>query len=311
MGTRQYRYQHLDVFTDRRFGGNQLAVFPEADGLAAETCQKIAREIGFSESTFVFQAEGPHSDVRLRIFTPTLEMPMAGHPVIGSTFALARAGRIASSRADWTFGLNIGPLLVDLEWEQEELGFVWMTQRTPLFGRIVAETGMVARALGLSEDDVREAGLPVQEVSCGIKFVIVPLATRDAIDRAIPDAAALGELSRRIMGDDLLAVYLFTMDDGSSTDGATVYTRMFAPDFGILEDPATGSASGPLGCYLVHHSLIRPDEARSIVNVQGVRMGRPSAIHVAIDSSDGVITRVRVGGKSVLVAEGVMTVDSR
>src|SRR5688572_32886202 len=109
MGISRYRYLHYDVFTDRRFGGNQLAVFPSAGGLSAQTMQQIAREIGFAETTFVTTAERPHTDVRMRIFTPGTEMPMAGHPVVGSTFALARDGAIGAGRTDWTFGLNIGP----------------------------------------------------------------------------------------------------------------------------------------------------------------------------------------------------------
>ena len=134
MGISRYRYLHYDVFTDRRFGGNQLAVFPEAAGLRAGTMQQIAREIGFAETTFVTAAERPGTDVRMRIFTPGRELPMAGHPVVGSTFALARAGRIAEGRTDWVFGLNIGPIPVSLEWGGPRLDFAWMTQGTPEFG---------------------------------------------------------------------------------------------------------------------------------------------------------------------------------
>src|SRR5690349_3844586 len=116
MGLRRYRYRHLDVFTDRRFGGNQLAVFPDAAGLSTETMQLMAREMNFAESTFVLPPETDGVDVRMRIFTPAVEMPMAGHPVIGSTFALAREGRIVSGRRDWNYQLNIGRLPVELEW---------------------------------------------------------------------------------------------------------------------------------------------------------------------------------------------------
>src|SRR5437870_3937254 len=126
MGLRHYRYRHLDVFTDTRFGGNQLAVFPDASGLSSETMQLMAREMNFAESTFIVGPESADTDVRMRIFTPALEMPMAGHPVIGSTFALAREGRIAAGRCCFIFGLNIGPLPVELEWRDGELAFVWM-----------------------------------------------------------------------------------------------------------------------------------------------------------------------------------------
>jgi trans-2,3-dihydro-3-hydroxyanthranilate isomerase len=296
MGISRYRYLHYDVFTERRFGGNQLAVFPEAAGLSAATMQQIAREVNFAETTFVTTAERADTDTRMRIFTPGNELPMAGHPVIGSTFALARAGQIAHGRRDWTFGLNIGPTPVSLEWENDRLRFVWMTQRLPEYGPIL-DAARVARALGLDEADIRATGLPVQQVSCGVPFTIVPLATRAGVDKARPDARELD-----------FEAYVFTQERGAH-DSATTYSRMFAPQFGIVEDPATGSASGPLGCYLVKHSLMAPDRATAILNLQGARLGRPSWIHVSIESANGEVSRVRVGGSAVFVAEGLMEVE--
>jgi trans-2,3-dihydro-3-hydroxyanthranilate isomerase len=237
-------------------------------------------------------------------------MPMAGHPVIGSTFALARAGVISPGRTQWTFGLNIGPLLVDLEWRAGELSFVWMTQRLPQFGRTFDDVGAIARAVGVSEEDIRSTRLPVQEVSCGVPFVLVPIRSRQAVDRSSPDPQALAQLATQA-GTSHFAVYLFTTDRGEGRDEAAVYTRMFAPGLGIFEDPATGSASGPLGCYLVRHSVIPADRARDILNLQGVRMGRPSWIRIAIETAGGEISRVQVGGTSVFVAEGTMSVDDR
>ena len=299
MGISRYRYLHYDVFTDRRFGGNQLAVFPEAAGLSTQTMQQIAREIGFAETTFVTAAERPDTDVRMRIFTPGTEMPMAGHPVVGSTFALARDGAIAEGRTDWVFGLNIGPTSVSLQWSGSRLDFAWMTQRNPEFGPIVEDAAHVAAALGLQEGDVRATGLPVQQVSCGMPFVFVPLATREAVDRAVPDMRVLD-----------FEAYVFTTDRSGAADSATTYSRMFAPMLGVNEDPATGSASGPLGSYLLKYALTSPEEARSILNLQGVKLGRPSWIHVSIESSGSEITRVRVGGTSVFVAEGTMEIDA-
>jgi len=298
MGISRYRYLHYDVFTDRRFGGNQLAVFPEAAGLAPATMQQIAREIGFAETTFVTAAERPDTDVRMRIFTPGTEMPMAGHPVVGSTFALARDGTIAAGRADWSFGLNIGPTPVAMEWRGATLGFAWMTQRQPEFGPTFDDVGRVAAALGVPEEDIRATNLPIQRVSCGMPFVFVPMATRIAVDRAVPDARLLD-----------FEAYVFTTDRTGADDSATTYSRMFAPMLGVAEDPATGGASGPLGSYLVRYGLVTPEQGRSILNLQGVKLGRPSWIHVSIESSDGEILRVRVGGTSVFVAEGVMEVE--
>jgi trans-2,3-dihydro-3-hydroxyanthranilate isomerase len=298
MGISRYRYLHYDVFTDHRFGGNQLAVFPKAAGLPTQTMQQIAREIGFAETTFVTRPERPETDVRMRIFTPGTEMPMAGHPVVGSTFALAREGVIAEGRTSWVFGLNIGPIPVSMEWSHSRLDFAWMTQRTPEFGPTFEDIGRVAAALGLGEDDIRATGLPVQQVSCGVPFVFVPLATRAAVDRAAPDVRLLD-----------FEAYLFTTDRGGAQDAATTYSRMFAPVLGVAEDPATGGASGPLGSYLVRHAIVKPEQARSILNLQGVKLGRPSWIHISIESADGEISRVRVGGTSVFVAEGTMEVE--
>jgi trans-2,3-dihydro-3-hydroxyanthranilate isomerase len=225
-------------------------------------------------------------------------MPMAGHPVVGSTFALARHGTIAAGRTDWVFGLNVGPTPVSMEWTGSQIDFAWMTQRNPEFGPAFADTARVATALGVHEDDIRATGVPVQQVSCGVPFVVVPLTTRDAVDRAAPDMRLLD-----------FEAYIFTIDRAGAADSATTYSRMFAPMLSVSEDPATGSASGPLGSYLVRHSLVRPEQARSILNLQGVKLGRPSWIHVSIESSGRDISRVRVGGTSVFVAEGVMEVE--
>jgi trans-2,3-dihydro-3-hydroxyanthranilate isomerase len=298
MAISRYRYLHYDVFTDRRFAGNQLAVFPDAAGLPAQTMQQIAREIGFAETTFVTAAEESGTDARMRIFTPASEMPMAGHPVVGSTFALAREGRIAQGRADWVFGLNIGATPVALDWTGDRLNFVWMTQRNPEFRETFDDIDRIARALGVSETDIRATGLPVQEVSCGVPYVLVPMTTREAVDSAVPDA--------RLMNFE---AYVFTTDVGSGADAATTYSRMFAPALGVYEDPATGSASGPLGSYLVRHSLVTAEKAQAILNLQGARLGRPSWIHVSVNAANRDITRVRVGGHSVFVAEGVMEVE--
>jgi trans-2,3-dihydro-3-hydroxyanthranilate isomerase len=297
MGISRFRYLHYDVFTDRRFGGNQLAVFPDAAGLSGQTMQQIAREIGFAETTFVTAPERPDTDARMRIFTPGTELPIAGHPVVGSTFALAREGLIASEAGGWVFGLNIGPTSVELEWAGARLNFAWMTQPLPAFGRVFDDVAGVARALGVLEADIRDTGLPVQEVSCGVPFVFVPMRTRAAVDRAVPDT--------RLMNFE---AYVFTTDRGAA-DSATTYSRMFAPALGVPEDPATGSASGPLGSYLVKHSVVTSERARSMVNLQGVTLGRPSWIHIAIETSEGAISRVRVGGTSVFVAEGTMEVE--
>ena len=296
----RFRYLHVDVFTDRPFEGNQLAVFPEPAGLTAEMMQTIAREMNFSESTFIFPPERG-GDVRMRIFTPGAELPLAGHPTIGSTFALAIDGTIARGRPEFVFELGVGPTPVSLEWGADGLSFAWMQQPLPEFGATITDRPAVAAALGIDVAHLASSP-PPQKVSCGVPFLFVPLVSESAVDAAAVDRKAL---VRCCAGAGLpeLPVFFFAVSSAERT-GASVYSRMLAPGFGIVEDPATGGASGPLGCYLLHHGAVGPEAARAIVSRQGVAMRRPSRIHISIDSEGGRITGVRVGGKSVLVGRG-------
>ena len=300
---RQFRYLHLDVLTDRPFEGNQLAVFPEAQGLEAATMLQMTREMNFSECTFILPPERD-GDVRMRIFSPGEEMPMAGHPTIGTTFALALLKVIDAGRSVFTFELPVGPTPVELEWEEDQLSFAWMTQQRPKYGPVADNPGELAEALHIAADSVVD-GLPLEEVSCGVPFFFLPLKTRKDVDHAQPEAVGMKRFfeSRRLPFHGL---FLFTLEGGA--DEASVYSRMFAPGFGIAEDPATGGASGPLGCYLVKHQLIEATRASHFVSLQGVRMGRPSRIHISIEQAADAITRVRVGGKAVLVGDGILTV---
>ncbi len=291
-----YRYIHLDVFTDHIFGGNQLAVFPEPAGLDTETMQAITREMAYSESTFVFAPEDPRTAVRVRIFTPGKELPMAGHPTVGTAFALAQLGIIPAGQPEVVFGLGVGPITVRLRWDGDRLAFAEMEQLRPTFGDVVDPTNIVATILNLEAHDIADSS-PVQTVSCGVPFLFVPLRTRAAVDRAVVDEAAL----KRWVAQE---IFIFSTEPGG--DGATVYSRMFAPGLGVSEDPATGSASGPLGCYLVRYGLVQPERAQQIVSMQGVKMGRPSRIQIAIGLRDGEITDVRVGGTAVVAGEGVL-----
>jgi trans-2,3-dihydro-3-hydroxyanthranilate isomerase len=298
-----YRYLHLDVFTSTALEGNQLAVFPEPANLTTAMMQRIAAEMNFSESTFIFPREAS-GDVRMRIFTPGSELPMAGHPTIGSTFALAAEGTIARGLDRFVFELGVGPIPVSLEWDDRGLSFAWMTQLLPAFGPTITDRSILAAAFGVGPDDF-VGDLPAQEISCGVPFVFVPLVSRAAVDSVSIDRKALANVSRAA-GLDERPVFFFTTERGSGDE--TVYSRMLAPGFGITEDPATGGASGPLGCYLLHYRLVTADQARSIVSLQGVAMGRPSRIHISIESSDSTITKVRVGGRSVLVGRGELDV---
>jgi trans-2,3-dihydro-3-hydroxyanthranilate isomerase len=268
--------------------------------------------MAFSETTFIMPAEAPGTDIRMRIFTPGLELPMAGHPTIGSTFALAQVGMIKPGSERFVFGLGVGPTPVALEWEAStepgqaatrRLRFAWMTQRTPEFGPAVIDTQVVAAALGVRRDDLA-GDLPIQPVSCGVPFLFVPMATRAAVDRAVSEAGPLRRLGETIGLN--LPVFLFTTEAGDPE--ATVYSRMFSPHFDIAEDPATGGANGPLGSYLVRYGLVRGDAQQRILGMQGHAMGRPSRIHIRIGGTRDEITSVEIGGEAVLVARGEMIV---
>lgn len=301
-----HRYVHLDVFTDRPFEGNQLAVFLDGQGLRTEQMQAMASEMNFSESTFILPPESPDTDVRMRIFTPGQELPMAGHPTVGSTFALAQEGTIAAGRELFAFGLGVGPTRVELRWSGDQLDFAWMDQRRPQVLRPASEPGEIVRAAGLDPDAVARTGLPIQEISCGNPFILIPVDTRAAVDAASPDAAALRNL-KSAFGGDHIGVFFFSLE--SVEPDVIAYSRMFGAGLGITEDPATGSASGPLGCYLVAQQLVPHGRTGEIVSLQGVAMGRPSRIHIAIGTDErGEITRVQVGGKAVRVGEGTLMV---
>lgn len=230
---------------------------------------------------------------------------MAGHPTIGSTFALARAGVIEPGRERWVFGLGVGPTPVSLTWRDSELAFVWMTQLLPQFIGGNVDPSIVAAALGLQAAAVAGTGVPPQVVSCGVPFLFVPLTTRRAVDHAAIDHAALEELYATL--GTQVGIFLFSKERGP--DKATVYSRMFAPNLGVAEDPATGSASGPLGCYLVRHKLVSAEQASAMLSAQGVKMGRPSSVHISIGvDASGNVASVRVGGEAILVGEALLYV---
>jgi trans-2,3-dihydro-3-hydroxyanthranilate isomerase len=301
---RTYRYLHYDVFTDTAFEGNQLAVFPEPAGLSTDQMQTITREMNFSECTFIFPPETPGTNVRMRIFTPGEELPMAGHPTIGSTFALAKEGVIKPGQQGFVFGLNVGPTPVSLEWQGTALDFAWMTQKNPEFGAEIGDRAGFARAIGVEAKDLSD--VPPQKVSCGTPFLFAALASRAAVDSVSLDVKGYAAACSAA-GLTALPLFLFTTDRAASAGSELIYSRMLAPAFGIFEDPATGGASGPLGCYLFKYRLLPREALSQFISLQGVKMRRPSRIHISIEARGEEITRVRVGGRSVLVGDGRLT----
>jgi trans-2,3-dihydro-3-hydroxyanthranilate isomerase len=296
------RYLHYDVFTDRKFEGNQLAVFHDPRGLSSEQMQTITKEMNFSECTFILPAEQPGTDVRMRIFTPGSELPMAGHPTIGSTFALAELGVIKPGSASFVFGLGVGPTKVELTWQGDRLDFAWMDQSKPDVRQPVTPRTELIRSVGLDPSSVDQTGLPIEEISCGNPFSIIPVRTRAAVDAAEADISAMKKI-KSAFDRGHVGVLVFSSEPVDRD--VVAYSRMFAPGAGIVEDPATGSAAGPLGSYLVTHGLVNRGQTSDMVNLQGVAMGRPSRLHMRItQDNNGAITRVQVGGKSVLVGDG-------
>jgi trans-2,3-dihydro-3-hydroxyanthranilate isomerase len=294
----------IDVFTSRPFGGNQLAVFTDAAALSAIEMQSLAREMNFSESTFVMPPESAGAVRRVRIFTPMHEMPMAGHPTVGTTWVLATRGDIAlgSASVDATLELGIGPVTVTVENSRGKPDFVWMAHREPEFGSKRTDRERVAKALGISAADIRD-DLPIQKVSTGFPFTFVPLKTIDALGRCAPNQPALAMLIEP--GEQSLAVYMFVANKNESGE-FSARSRMFAPFDGVAEDPATGAAAAPFGAYAAEYGLIKPAPSASFLIHQGVEMGRPSEIRVEVVRKASGALGIRIGGRCAIVGEAVM-----
>ena len=293
------RYLLVDVFTGEPFGGNQLAVFVDGVEVPEALMQRIARELNLSETTYVLPPEEPGHLARLRIFTPAEELPMAGHPTVGSAFALAADGRIAAPTTI-VFEEGVGPVPVEVEGEADRPTGAVMVQPLPTFGPVLPDASAAAAMLTLGEGDLA-SDLPIEVVSCGVPYLIVPLADLEAVQRA---------RLRLDVWEDLLGgfasrhVYIFSTE--TLSDDATVHARMFAPAAGVPEDPATGSAGGRLGCYLVRHGVVPAGDRVPLVCEQGYEIGRPSRMEIEISGDREAIREVRVGGGCVLVGEGRM-----
>ncbi|MCA9884882.1 MAG: PhzF family phenazine biosynthesis protein [Anaerolineae bacterium] len=290
---KQHTYHLLDVFTSSPFGGNQLAVFPDADTIPSELMQIIANELNLSETVFVLPADQQGCDYRMRIFTPRMELPMAGHPTVGTGYLLAHLGkvRMGNGPISLTMQQNVGPIGITIY--PEEPWRVAMRQPKPQFGETLSNDGQIAALLGLSVDDL--ADYPRQVVSTGVPFLFVPLKSLDAAHRIQFN----GDVWKQHFNER--HIYTFTME--TELPGSTVHSRMFAPAMGIAEDPATGAASGPLGAYLLTYGLVNDSH---IINEQGVEMGRPSVITIQIDDHADNITGVEISGTSVYMGQGTL-----
>lgn len=288
------KFYIVDVFTNQQFGGNQLAVFPEGMEVPEEQMQKIAREINFSETTFVLPAKNEKNDFKLRIFTPYHEIPMAGHPTIGSAFALLKNNYISANKDSIVFEEGVGDIHVTFKAKENAL-ITTMQQPLPEFGAKF-ERDIMAKILCLEKDQILE-DFPIQVVSSGVPFLYIPVKDLKAIRKI---KLRTDYYEKYLAGFPTNNLFVFTMETEQSQ--STVHSRMFAPGHGIAEDPATGGASGPLGAYLVRYGLSEAN--KTIVSEQGFEMGRPSFIQIHIAAEQAQITSVEVGGQSVLTGEG-------
>lgn len=303
-----YRYHTVDVFTDRMFGGNQLAVFPDASGITDEQMMNITREFNFSETVFVLPpAEKTHSR-KIRIFTPGQELPFAGHPTVGTAFVLAATGEIPFAGGQERIVLEelVGPVTVLIRGTAGKPVYTQLTAaRLPESKKSPIGAADLARLLGLESADVLNDMLHPEIYSCGTPFLFVPLRGSDALAKARVQSDVWDEISRSTAIPEL---YLLTQDSWRTSPttpiaAGIVRARMYAPGLGIAEDPATGSAAAALGGYLAN----RADSGDSALHWtirQGVEMGRPSKIEMEVERHGGSISAVHVGGESVLVSSG-------
>jgi len=302
-----YEFWTADVFTDRVFGGNPLTVLPDARGLTAERMQLVAREFNHSETAFVLPAESKDHDYRVRIFTPARELPFAGHPTIGAACVLAASGRLALKNGEGTlaFGEGVGAVKVTVRASDNQHYWARFTAaKLPEWGPSPPASEILAAMLSLSPEDVLDdATHEPQAISCGVPFLLVPLASLDAVRRARLNWEWWNQHVARSWSPQ---VYPFSLH--AETPGVAIHARMFSPWAGTEEDPATGSAAAALAGYLVRSQRPADGIARWKVE-QGFELGRHSFLEIEADVQGGAAREVRVGGQTVLVGRGELTLD--
>ncbi|MFQ6057915.1 MAG: PhzF family phenazine biosynthesis protein [Anaerolineae bacterium] len=300
---RRVRFVQVDVFSDSPFGGNPVVVVPQAQGISEEQMQTIARGL-FVETAFVLPPTDPQADFRVRFFTPTTKVPFSGHPTLGVAYVLAEEG-LLELQAPVTRvheEMEIGVLPIDLFVEGEAIAKVVMTEKSPTFHGSLEEVAELAAALSVEEEEITATGLPPQMVSTGLPALMVPLRSLAVVQNLgcetpldVPRLNAICEE----LGAKAVMVFTFETLERSST----VHVRLFAPLLGVEEDPATGSASGALGAYLVQHQAIPVQPLVKICTEQGFEIGRPCTVHVEVDTT-GERLGIRVGGQVARSVEG-------
>jgi len=295
----------IDVFTRVPFGGSRLTLFPEGGDLSPSLMQIIASEMGTPETAFVTGTDAKARQARLRIFTPSAEVPLSGLSVVGATCVLAARGLIDRNQSDslFTWQTETGFHPVTLRLENGDTLFSMAHEPAEFIGQYY-QRGKVARALGLEEQDIAITGMPCEIVSAGLPIHIVPLASLDTMRCIKFSAAGAREIANDLGFGDL---FVFTCE--TESEDADVHCRMFAHGFGIPEDAATGSAVGSLIAYMIKHRLVPAGARARIVCEQGLEMGRPSRLFVEADVEDGKAVAIHVGGHCVNIGAGRITFD--
>ena len=300
------QFYQADVFTREPFGGNPLAVFPDVGELTDREFQQIAREMNLSETVFVLPPTDTQAVAKIRIFTPSQEIPFAGHPVLGTFYVLATLNRLPLQEpvTKVFYECHIGVFPLELIVLKGQIEQVMMSQPSPEFLEIEIEMEMMyelAKALGVQKSVIADSPFPVEVVSTGLPVLIVPIRTLTAVKSMQVNHSAILEICSRLGANGIMVYTTMTVEEE-----ATVHARMFADPIGIPEDPATGSAGGALGAYLVKNGVVEVGPTTEVVIEQGYEVDRPSRILVQVFSDDDMIQDVKVGGQVVMVAEGKM-----
>ena len=296
-----YSFYTVDVFTDTIFGGNQLAVFPNAEGLSSEIMQKIAAEFNFSETGFIVESTVKNATKKLRMFTPTQELPFAGHPTLGAAYILGITDDINNKNNDVNITLEegVGLVPITIKFNNKQPIYTEFTSpQLPEFSDQVPSIEELASILNLNLEDFRKDKYYPQAVSCGLPFLFVPINNRDALKRIKLNS----DRWQQILGNSWASsLYVFCFEPENK--GSNIRARMFAPGLGVAEDPATGSAATAFGGYLGIREIEKDGTFHWRIE-QGFEMGRPSFLEVRTEKVNGKINSIAVGGSSVLVTKG-------
>lgn len=296
----KFKFYHIDVFTEIKFGGNPLAVFIKTEELTSKTMQLIAKEMNLSETVFIDSSECQFADFSIRIFTPEKELPFAGHPTLGTAHILREIGKVPSGNYQINLSMEAGIITVE---EKNKENLLFMAQPLPDFQKPLHYHNEISNYLNVPTSSISISSSPIQIASNGLSILIVPIISLKLLEKIKINITELKEFLDSIGAE---IIYIFTRESNSSEP--VIHARAFAPSLGIHEDPATGSAAGVLGAYLCNHNLLTTKECKSFTIKQGYQINRPALIHVEIEKKDNKIKSLMVGGKSITIMEGYIEI---